>query len=203
MNMILESRTSRALGRKPNQKGAALVIGLMILLVMTVLGISSMGTTVLQERMANNNRQKQIAFQAAEAALRAAEAFLTTNITNVAALRANFNNAAPVTGLYSERSPITGDATRPLPAGVDIHDDSGWLTAGNAIVVNTVTNVQQRPRFIIEYVGRVGPAPINYSNKKPDTRQYGFRITAIGWGEGADPNARYLLQSNFRIPLTI
>lgn len=184
-----------------HQKGAALIVSLLILLVMTVLGVSAMSTSVLQERMANNHHQRQVAFQAAEAALRAAEGFLVTNITSVAALRTNFNNAAPVAGLYSERSPVTGDNTRPLPAGVDLYDDTGWLAAGNAVEVVTVNNVQQRPRYIVEYVGRVGPAPTNYSSKKQDTRQYGFRVTAIGWGEGATPNTRYLVQSSYRMPL--
>jgi len=88
-----------------------------------------------------------------------------------------------------------------LPAGFNIYNDNDWLAAGNAVEVNTVTSVTQRPRYIIEYVGRVGPPPNDYSGKKPDTRQYGFRITAIGWGEGAAPNARYLLQSSYRMPL--
>ena len=185
------------------QKGAALAVSLLILMVMTVLGISAMSTTTLQERMANNHRQNQLAFQSAEAALRTAEAWLVANVTGVTALRANFNNAAPVAGLYSERSPVIVDPTRPLPAGVNLFDDTGWLAAGNAVAVNTVNTatLTQSPRYIIQYVGRVGPPPKDYSGKKPDKREYGFRITAIGWGEGANPTSRYLLQSNFRIPL--
>lgn len=183
------------------QQGAVLVVSLLILLVMTVLGVAAMGTTTLQERMSNNNRQQQVAFQAAEAALRAAETFLSNNVTDLASLSTNFNNGAPVTGLYAERAPVVGVATHPLPGGFDIYDDNDWLAAGNAVVVNTVTSVTQRPRYIIQYVGRVGPPLTNYTGKNPDTRQYGFRITAIGWGEGASPGSRYLVQSNFRIPL--
>jgi type IV pilus assembly protein PilX len=168
---------------------------------MTVLGVASMGTTTLQERMANNNRQQQVAFQAAEAALRSAETYLATTITSVAALNTNFNNATPITGLYAERAPMTGVATRPLPGSFSIYDDSDWLAAGNAVTVNSVTSVTQRPRYIIEYVGRAGPAPGDYSGKKPDTRDYAFRVTAIGWGEGAAPTARYLVQSSYRLPL--
>lgn len=183
------------------QTGAVLVVSLLILLVMTVLGVAAMGTTTLQERMANNNRQQQVAFQAAEAALRAAETYLGNNVNSVTALTVNFNSAAPMIGLYAERAPMTGVATYPLPAGFDIYNDNDWLTAGNTVEVNTVTSVTQRPRYLIEYVGRVGPPPNEYSGKKPDTRQYGFRITAIGWGEGAAPNARHVLQSSYRIPL--
>ncbi|MGI9319904.1 MAG: pilus assembly PilX family protein [Thiogranum sp.] len=183
------------------QRGAVLAISLLVLLVMTVLGVAAMGSTTLQERMANNNRQQQVAFQAAEAALRAAENYLGNTINSVTALNVNFNSAAPMIGLYSQRAPMTGMATYPLPAGFDIYDDNDWLAAGNAVKVNTVTSVTQRPRYLIEYVGRVGPPPNDYNGKKPDTRQYGFRVTAIGWGEGAAPNARHLLQSSYRIPL--
>jgi type IV pilus assembly protein PilX len=183
------------------QRGAVLAISLLVLLVMTVLGVAAMGSTTLQERMANNNRQQQLAFQAAEAALRAAEIYLANTINSVTALNVNFNSAAPMIGLYSQRAPMTGMATFPLPAGFNIYDDNDWLAAGNAVEVNTLPSVTRHPRYIIEYVGRVGAPPNDYSGKKPDIRQYGFRVTAIGWGEGAAPNARHLLQSSYRIPL--
>ncbi len=183
------------------QRGAVLVISLLILLVMTVLGVAAMGSTTLQERMANNNRQQQVAFQSAEAALRDAERFLSTTITDLNALTVNFNSSAPVAGLYAARAPVTGMATYPLPNTFDRYDDSDWL-AGSVVVVTSVTSVTQRPRYIIEYMGRVGPPPpTDYNNKKPDTRQYGFRITAVGWGEGTSPNSRYLVQSTYRLPL--
>jgi type IV pilus assembly protein PilX len=189
-------------GSRParRQRGAVLIISLLILLVMTVLGVASMGTTTLQERMANNNRQQQVAFQAAEAALRTAEAFLAGNVSNITTLKNNFNSGAPVTGLYAPRAPVTGMATYPLPAAFNIYNDADWLT-GNTVPVPTVASVTQKPRYIIEYVGRVGPPLLDYSGKKPDVRQYGFRITAIGWGEGANPTTHYLVQSTYRIPL--
>jgi type IV pilus assembly protein PilX len=201
MNMNRYSFSAGRSFRGQRQKGAALIISLLILLVMTVLGVAAMGTTTLQERMANNNRQQQVAFQAAEAALRTAENWLATNITNIASLTTNFNSAAPVDGLYAERAPVTGVATYPRPGSFSIYDDSDWQATGNAVTVTTVTTVTNKPRYIIEYVGRVGPPPTDYSGKKPDTRQYGFRITAIGWGEGANPNTHYLVQSSYRIPL--
>ena len=201
MKMTTAYATPTVCHTAAKERGTVLIVGLLMLLVMTVLGVASMGNTVLQERMANNNRQQQIAFQAAEAALRAAESYLANTVNSVTALTVNFNSAAPLTGLYAQRPPWTGMATRPVPAGFDIYNDNDWLAAGNTVEVATVASVIRRPRYIIEYVGRVGPPPNDYSGKKPDTRQYGFRITAIGWGEGAVPNSRYLLQSSYRMPL--
>ena len=87
------------------------------------------------------------------------------------------------------------------PTTINIFDDAAWLAAGNTIEVATFTNVTQRPRFIIEYVGRAGRPPVSYNGNSPDTRQYAFQVTAVGWGEGAAPTARYYLQSSFRMPL--
>jgi len=52
------------------QTGAALIVSLVLLLIMTVLGVTAMRTTTLQERMAGNLRDNNLAFQDAEAALR-------------------------------------------------------------------------------------------------------------------------------------
>jgi type IV pilus assembly protein PilX len=48
------------------QQGAALVIGLLLLLVLTILAISGMTTATLELRMAGNTQYKERAFQAAE-----------------------------------------------------------------------------------------------------------------------------------------
>lgn len=50
----------------PRQQGAALVIGLVLLMILTVLGISGMNTATLELTMASNAQFHQDAFQAAE-----------------------------------------------------------------------------------------------------------------------------------------
>ncbi len=57
-----------------HQAGVVLVIGLIILLVLTLIGVSGMQNTSLEEKMAGNLRDRNLAFQAAEAAMRDAEA---------------------------------------------------------------------------------------------------------------------------------
>ena len=51
---------------RARQKGAALFVGLVLLLVMTVLGVSGMNTATLELAMAGNAQAQQEAFQAAE-----------------------------------------------------------------------------------------------------------------------------------------
>jgi type IV pilus assembly protein PilX len=48
------------------ERGAALIVGLVLLLIMTVLGVSGMGTAALELVMAGNAESQQDAFQAAE-----------------------------------------------------------------------------------------------------------------------------------------
>lgn len=51
------------------QQGAALVVGLVILLVMTMIGVSSMGSMTTELRIATNIQTHQVAFQAAAGGL--------------------------------------------------------------------------------------------------------------------------------------
>jgi len=62
--------------------GIALVVALVFLLVLTILGVTAMQTATLQERMAGNARDRTLALQAAEFALRDAEALLAGGVTN-------------------------------------------------------------------------------------------------------------------------
>ena len=56
--------------RIKNQKGAALVVALVLMMVMTILAISTMRTATLELLMAGNAQYKEKAFQLAETGLR-------------------------------------------------------------------------------------------------------------------------------------
>lgn len=77
----MSERTAFILSSRHRQSGAALLMGLVLLLIMTLLGISSMRNTTLQERMAGALHEQNLALQAAESALRAGEEALSTNVT--------------------------------------------------------------------------------------------------------------------------
>ncbi|MEQ1557352.1 MAG: PilX N-terminal domain-containing pilus assembly protein [Methyloglobulus sp.] len=57
-----------------HQSGAVLIISLIMLLLLTIIGTVGMQNASLEEKMAGNKRDYNLAFQAAESALRAAEA---------------------------------------------------------------------------------------------------------------------------------
>lgn len=53
------------------QGGVILVIALIVLVLVTILGVSTLRTTTIQEKMAGNSRDRDKALQAAEAAVQA------------------------------------------------------------------------------------------------------------------------------------
>jgi len=60
------------------QRGIVLVVSLVLLLLMTLIGVTAMQTVTLDERMVGNAHQRNVAFQAAEAGLRAGESHILT-----------------------------------------------------------------------------------------------------------------------------
>ena len=67
-----------------NQRGVALFISLVLLLVLTIIGVSAVQTTSMEERMARNTHDSVLAFEAAEVALRTGETFLRNNVNSTA-----------------------------------------------------------------------------------------------------------------------
>ena len=68
----MNTRQKSILERSPpsrRQQGAALVIGLILLLVLTILAVSGVMTSTLELRMVGNQQQQERAFQAAEVAI--------------------------------------------------------------------------------------------------------------------------------------
>jgi len=59
----------KELNRMKQQRGAALVVGLLMLVALTLIGVTTMGMNTMELRMANNAQNKSNAFQAAEAGI--------------------------------------------------------------------------------------------------------------------------------------
>jgi type IV pilus assembly protein PilX len=91
------------------QRGTVLVVALILLLVLTLLGISAMNTTSLEERMAANTQELNRAFHAAESGLSSAfadpNAFNLTTVfnANTGLLSANYENSYSAGASFSVR----------------------------------------------------------------------------------------------------
>lgn len=78
-----------------SQSGAALIVGLLLLLVLTLLAVSSVNTSSLELTMAGNSQMQENAFQAAETGI---EQAMFTGIFNPANLVPPAATAGTVTG---------------------------------------------------------------------------------------------------------
>lgn len=202
----------------PTQRGAALVTGLILLVLLTIIGITAMRTSGLEERMAGYLRDRNLAFQAAEAALRDAESYLTNPVVGP------FNNrAAHASGMYDPRVPCSaascGGSYTPACTTTTCKqwwEVLAWTNADSAAYSATLAGVAQQPRYIIEDVsGTVKcvqdgfcqniPLPTTPGGSikfgvVPDIGMY--RITARGVGAQTDgagnPLTVVLLQSYYR-----
>ncbi|MCG5496888.1 pilus assembly PilX family protein [Ectothiorhodospira variabilis] len=77
--MTYERKRVSLAGNPQGQTGAALIVALVMLLVTTMLAVAGVQNTVLQERMAGNMHDRNIAFQYAESGLRDAQRGLPGN----------------------------------------------------------------------------------------------------------------------------
>ena len=57
-------------GKRANQRGAVLVVGLIFLAMLSLMGVAAYSVATQEEKMAGNTRDKLRAFEAAEASLR-------------------------------------------------------------------------------------------------------------------------------------
>lgn len=80
-NRKLSVKASFANPRMRKDSGAALVMSLVILLILTILGITAMGTSSLEQKMAGNMQEATRAFEAAESGL--SRAFATPGSFNL------------------------------------------------------------------------------------------------------------------------
>ncbi|UUW71653.1 pilus assembly PilX family protein [Pseudomonas oryzihabitans] len=117
------------------QNGAVLIVTLVMLLLMTLIAIGSMRGTVLQERMAGNLRDENLAFQTAEMAQRDAEqAARNRSVADwqTAALTTAWTNATTLSN--------QGQATyrmNPLP-GVTIRKAGDSIEAGVPVTTSVI-----------------------------------------------------------------
>jgi type IV pilus assembly protein PilX len=173
------------------QQGAALIVSLVILLLMMILGLAAIRTSSMEEKMAGNTMDLEIAFQAAETALRTGEAWIATL------------SVEPEATTDGSNIVWVGDAMDPDSDNAKNwwQEQTGtWWTSNAVQVTNAITfestagtTTIVNPRYIIEYQQFVNDDLLVGTGGGPSTGRVFYRITARGTGGSA--NSRILLQS--------
>lgn len=176
------------------QRGLSLITTLLFMVSALVLGVSVLGVNVMQERIIGNTKDRDLALQAAEAALRDAEQDIIASITSAT----SFSDSC-ASGLCT---PPTQRATvSPLP--VDKQAGFSWASTANTRAYGQITSapalpgVIAQPVYVIERLGYMGTAVGDSSSMgvNPANAGVGYRITARATGARAETVV--ILQSIF------
>lgn len=186
----LSLRAERMVHRK--EQGLSLVLVMIFLVILSGLGITAMQSSTFSARIARNESDRNLAFQAAEAALRDAENdifYRRFDRTPCSAATAGCR-AEPFEGLLNFNTTCLNglcDTVGAAAATAFWETASIWGTSGNSVAYGTRTGapalpvVARQPRYLIEgfQIGLDGGTV--------------YRVTAVGFG--ANDTTQIMLQT--------
>lgn len=177
MNAIMKPTTQSFLISSHRQSGIALITGLIFMVILTLLALAAMRTTTLEERMSGNARDRDMAFQSAESALRAGEQIVTgATLPAFAAGTAN-------TPRIASGSLITyWQNTHPWST----QSVTAWQPAGTSAA----------PRYVIEEMGATAAGSGGGLGVGALSDSGVYRVTARGVGSSA--NTVVILQAVYQ-----
>lgn len=149
------------------QHGAALIMSLIVLMAMTLLGLSSTRSAILEEKMSNNMRDLDIAFEAAETGLREVETWLQQQDNKT---------------LLSERNFVY----QPDELLELLEKDHLWwanLENTGTYGINDSVRLEQvklQPRFILEYISFLPDTPL--AEEQGSNGLHIYRVTCRATG---------------------
>lgn len=180
---------ARTLENPSRQKGVALIVSMLMLLILTLMGVSGMMYTMLEEKMSGNQRDRNLAFQAAESALRQGETDLE-----------GYLSKNPVESKFNCTDANT------CPSLADVTAKGTWGEGTKATTYSgKLTNLASSPQYLIEAMFNGNPVdiygidPLSAGASKTLLNSYCYyRITARG--VGGTSSAVVIVQSNYIHP---
>lgn len=194
------------------QVGFSLIVVLLLLAVVTILGLGAAQLSIVNELGARNDRDTEVAFQAAEAALVDAELDVLGPNTSTSARLCLFNNKDDTPFVPGCGGPganqglcaaAEGGAT-PAWMKADLSPESKTSVAygtftGQQYVTGTGATPAAPPRYIVEVMRNNGGWEVNrIQNASAGSATSLFRVTAIGFG--VKKETQVVLQTNLHKP---
>lgn len=176
----LRSRAGHGPGRR---RGAALVVGLIFLAMLSLMGVAAYLVANQEERMSGNTRDRIRAFEAAEASLRDCESLLGGFGT-----LPKFDGSQP--GMHDA---LSVDQKQ-------VYQTIDWLKGSVRVIATAIPDVAVQPRCIIEQLGEIEVRRLSDARSGPQeiATETVYRITAMGYGTNAGTAVN--LQTMFRRP---
>ena len=175
--------SKKPIGSRRSQRGMVLYIALLLLLILTLIGLAAARSTTSDERMAGAQRDRDLAFQAAEAALRDGESMLMN------ATPGDFNDS---NGLYDSHALITWET-------------ADWGDTGKNPSLRTLSyegsfapTPAYMPRFYLVRTAQTGASSVQSATDGnqvvPATI---YKVIAKGWG--INVNDAVVLESTYEV----
>lgn len=193
------------IGAANRQRGFSLITTLILLVIVTVLGLAASQMALLSERSTRFDRDLQLAFQSAEAALIDAEFDIRGPNTSSKSRVATFASNSLIgfvdgcnTGLERGKCQVAAPGQKPAWYAVDFTDVSvnaktaqfGEFTERTMSTGTTGVRPELAPRYIIEPIPDLTPGASATSLKVL------YRVTAMGFGPRKETQA--VVQMIFR-----
>ncbi len=161
-----------------NSKGATLAVTLILLFLMTLIGVTAMQVTHMQEKMSANLQDKELSFTAAESALTSGEAWV----------------------LGQSRQPAVVSSCSPYPCVLSPYQNlnyttqsSTWWSTNSAVYSGTLGSIMSPPRYFVEFVQFVPDSPVIGDSSVKSTGVFYYQVTSRG--TGSSDNSASILQT--------
>jgi type IV pilus assembly protein PilX len=196
--------------RKGAQAGASLMMVMIILTIVSILGVAGIQISMMSERGARNDRDQQIAWQSAEAALMDAEFDMfgpgTSTRRSTFAPNTNLNAFVPGCGSSGASVGLCALVTTGKPAWLTVPFDVTGSTAqtteygaytGRSFAAGGIgVQPSKKPRYVIEAIPDQFGSGSGSRNLSSGDVKYLYRVTAMGFGPRDDIQA--VLQMIYR-----
>jgi type IV pilus assembly protein PilX len=128
-----------------HQRGVALVVSLMLLIVVALVGLAAVRSTIMQQKIASNLYDREQAFQAAEAGMRVATALLPSSPALVA-------RNCQASGVTCQGNPFSDPS---FPANMIQTVGTGGVAVGSSSSTTFTASAvaAAQPQFTIEFMG--------------------------------------------------
>ncbi len=179
--MIIEtSNIHKVVGKgnsQSNQKGAALLISMLLLIAITVLGLSNLAGSNTNEIISSNMQQRSIGFQASESAIK--------SVWNTDELLLN----TPLVPLHNPPAVTQPRYTEYDQTKVDIEAQVSMQYCGedNVLVGNSLSADESAPKLAAQIFDVHGLATIANSNVNTHHQQRGYLIRPVSGRQGNCP----------------
>lgn len=171
------------------QRGVSLIASLIFLGVLSTLGYSSITTSFMQERMSGAWQDRKQANQAAEMALRDAEAYIAASVNGLTGFNQACENGLCYNGPqgYAVNTP-EGMAAQVWQTSGIFTDDDKTIEYGEMTGATSINGVLEQPRYLIEGFRK-------HHAGQGESVYYRITVRAVG----ARPGTMVTLQEIYRV----